>query len=235
MRVYVLVGGAPRKGFEHKRGLSIGVEYKGLYIVFDAGPDAYVIANNAGMSGFPLDLVDHVVISHAHAPHIGGLEAIGWEAPFAKVYLPYASMETLGRQAQKWQLSPVEVVKETRVVDGVVVSRPFHGPPWEHFMLVELEGGRGEYALFTGCFHPGVREVLADISTRYRVTTVIGGFHLEAAPPETVRRFAEDIALKLRAERVYPLHCSGSLVGELLSERFKLDVRYLRTGDVVDL
>jgi|GEM_PF-781257 len=235
-RVYVLSGGrGARRGFYSRRGLALGIEYEDKYLLFDTGPDSSLLYSNSTQAGFPLNLVDFVVISHSHTPHIGGLEAVGWESPFTKAFLPYGSLENLGKQVWRKQLTPVEVVRETEIVKGVFVSRPYHGPPWEHFLLVESGEGVGEYILFSGCFHPGVDVVLNDLEKKFRIRAVVGGFHLEQAPFNVVEKVAEALALRLGIREVYPLHCSGSLIGDILSKEYKVRVTYLNTGDTIEL
>lgn len=57
------------------RGLSLLLEDGQHSILFDTGPDARVIANAAAL-GVDLTRVSHIVLSHGHIDHSGGLVAL---------------------------------------------------------------------------------------------------------------------------------------------------------------
>ncbi len=53
-------------------GFSAFVEVDGLSILLDAGPETSVV-HNAGVLGIDLRKIDHIVLSHGHFDHTGGL------------------------------------------------------------------------------------------------------------------------------------------------------------------
>jgi 7,8-dihydropterin-6-yl-methyl-4-(beta-D-ribofuranosyl)aminobenzene 5'-phosphate synthase len=61
---------------ENGLALHVEVEYGGgrrCRVLFDTGMSYAVLAHNAAALGIDLDQVDHVVISHGHPDHYGGL------------------------------------------------------------------------------------------------------------------------------------------------------------------
>jgi len=220
-----------RKDLVAKHSLALLVEHDFTYILFDMSIDETVLEHNARTLNKPLDIVDYVVVSHEHTPHYGGYAYIAQEAPFTDTYIPYGSMESLGRLLLSSGLRPREVTKWTTPEKGVHVAGPYYGPPYEQFLVIELERG---LVVFSGCMHPGV-EVLWDIANRLRrrIYAVIGGFHLANAPQEVVARVTRGVAA-LRPELVVPLHCSGELFVKML-EREGLNTIRGGAGLVIEI
>ncbi len=220
-----------RKDLVAKHSLSLLVEHEFTYILFDMSVDETVLEHNARTLNKSLDIVDYVVISHEHTPHYGGYAYIAQEAPFTDTYIPYGSMESLGRLLLSSGLRPREVIKWTTPEKGIHIAGPYYGPPYEQFLVIELEKG---LVVLSGCMHPGV-EALWDITSRLqkRLYAIIGGFHLVNAPQEVVARAVKSI-ITLKPELVIPLHCSGDLLVEML-KREGLNVTRGGAGLVIEI
>lgn len=75
-----------REGLEAEYGLSMWVQADGSSILFDTGM-AGSFSRNAGKLGIDLSLAIHLVLSHGHFDHTGGLAAALEMAPEALVHL----------------------------------------------------------------------------------------------------------------------------------------------------
>jgi 7,8-dihydropterin-6-yl-methyl-4-(beta-D-ribofuranosyl)aminobenzene 5'-phosphate synthase len=81
----------PELASEH--GLSLWIEADGVCLLFDTGQsDAF--AGNTRRLGVPLERADHIVISHGHYDHAGGLGSALDAAPQAVVHLHPEAMRT---------------------------------------------------------------------------------------------------------------------------------------------
>lgn len=199
-----------------KHSLSVLVEVGFEKILFDAGIDFYTLEHNTRVLDVDLSTVDYVVISHEHVPHYGGYRFIAQEAPYVPTLIPYGTSEYLGLELRQHGLKPVEVTKWVELRSDVVVSPPFYGPPYEHFLVVNHAKG---LVIFTGCTHPGL-QALEQVVVKLggELYAVIGGFHLQNAPLSYIEYFAKDFAEKLRPKLVVPLHCSGKVFARKLKE-----------------
>lgn len=218
-----------RKKLVAKHSLSILVKKDlGLYL-FGMGIDPSVLEHNTKELGISLDTVDYVIVSHEHVPHYGGYRHLSTEAPFTEVLIPYGTGESLGRLFARNGLRPREVTVWTRVSEGVYVSKPFYGPPYEHFMIFEHEKG---LVVLSGCMHPGVK-ALSSISEFFRkgIYAVIGGFHLVNAPSTIIESYIEYLVDVAKPELIVPLHCSNNKFVEKLRETGLIEVVELSTGD----
>ena len=95
---------SPDLSTEH--GLSFLLELGERVILFDTGASASFL-RNADCLGLPLDRVRHVVLSHGHWDHSGGLGAALQRLPEAQVYL---HPRTLGPKYSRHPGRPVRAI-----------------------------------------------------------------------------------------------------------------------------
>jgi 7,8-dihydropterin-6-yl-methyl-4-(beta-D-ribofuranosyl)aminobenzene 5'-phosphate synthase len=205
-----------RRNLVGKHSLAILIEWDFTSIIFDMGIDEEVLEHNSRYLNVSVDIVDYAVVSHEHTPHYGGYRYIAREAPLTEVYIPYGSYESLGRMLLSSGLRPREVVKWTKLGNGIYVAGPYYGPPYEQLLVIEHEKG---LVVLSGCLHPGL-QVLRDITSRLqkRLYAIIGGFHLKNAPRDTLEK-ARDLLSELKPQLVVPLHCSGEVLIKELKEK----------------
>ncbi|WP_457615337.1 MBL fold metallo-hydrolase [Methanopyrus sp.] len=130
--------GMVRDPYVARHGLAIVAEIDGLSVLFDTGPSVDVLTNNLKLAGFDASF-DHVVLSHEHWDHTGGLEAIG-----GTVHRPGGGERTLD--------------------DDVVITRTFEGG-YEGKSMPEQALIVGDVAL-VGCCHFDVEELLREYEPR---------------------------------------------------------------------
>lgn len=230
MRLTVISDDKPgRKNLVAKHSLSLLVERDMELYLFGMGVDHVVLEHNAKELGVDLDIVDYVVVSHDHVPHYGGFRHLSSVAPFTDVFIPYGTAESLGRLLARNGLRPREVTTWIKVSEGVYISRPFYGPPYEHF-AVFLHGD--ELVVLSGCMHPGL-EALTKISEFFgkKIRAIIGGFHLVNAPDDVVNSYAKYLVERVQPSLVIPLHCSGERFLRELEKLGEVEVLELATGD----
>lgn len=201
-----------------RHGLSLLFEKEGFTILFDMGPEEGFLKENMRALGIDASKIDVAVISHPHSDHYGGFKHVSWENPYIKVYIPYGTMDSLGRTLRSHDMIPVEVTKTTQLARDVLVAGPFNGPPVEQY-LVFIRGD--ELLVATGCLHPGVETLEAVASSLgKRIGVVIGGLHLRNAPEEVVKRTLDYIVGELGVNKLVPLHCTGKRALDYLREEY---------------
>ncbi len=201
--------GDPEK-YVLRRGLTVFIETKDNYILFDLGPDSESLQKNAEKMGIDLELLDGAIISHTHSSHIGGINALGWSSPFLKILIPFDSMKSIGRIIKNNGLVPIEVLDWLNPWPQIYVTPPVYGPPWEHFLVINTPKG---LIVLSGCMHPGLMKTISVIRKKFgdkKIYALIGGFHLENALESYIENTIREL-LKVNPEKIIPLHCSGSL------------------------
>ncbi|MEM4717855.1 MAG: MBL fold metallo-hydrolase [Desulfurococcaceae archaeon] len=217
---------------KHSFSLYIQVNYD-IYL-FDLGVDPFVIEHNAQELGLDISIVDYAVISHEHTTHFGGFKYLASEAPFTEVYIPFGSMESLGRILVKHGLRPIEINKWIKLSENIYITKPYYGPPHEHLMVIEMEK---DLIVLSGCLHPGL-DALLDVTQALnkRISGLIGGLHLYNAPEHVVNMYLDKITNKFKPDFIIPLHCTGNKFVERVRERSRdIEIKEYSTGDIVEL
>ncbi|MEM4763033.1 MAG: MBL fold metallo-hydrolase [Desulfurococcaceae archaeon] len=234
MRIIIVSNDKAKKpDLQAKHSFSVYIERSNETYLFDLGVDPGVLEHNVNVLDIGVDIVDYVIVSHEHLPHYGGYKYLSSESPYTTVYIPFSSSESLGRVFKTHGLKPVEVTKWTKLSEGVYITKPYYGPPYEHFLLFEL----GDHLIvLTGCLHPGVA-VLKDISNTMgkKIKGVIGGFHLKNAPERIVEAAVDQLVENVKPEFISPLHCAGELFTRKLKERREIDIVELQAGDELSI
>lgn len=232
MLVRVLVNDKARDGYVSERGLSILVETERDKLLFGMGGTWEGLSYNLRRMGAGIDDIDIVVVSHEHYSQYSGFKYVAWEAPLSKAYVP-AGSEGLRGLLAKHGFRVVEVSSWRKLGEGVYVSRPFNGPPFEHYLVIES----GEsLVVFTGCLHPGA-DTLRDVSSHFNkpIGLLIGGLHLSNLRRELAQAVIDKLLNDIGVRRVAPLHCSGGYAEEYISNKYPQRIIKLRAGDVLEV
>jgi 7,8-dihydropterin-6-yl-methyl-4-(beta-D-ribofuranosyl)aminobenzene 5'-phosphate synthase len=169
-------------------------------ILLDTGAKAEVLLGNLTKLGVDPASLEHVVISHAHGDHTGGLEAL--KALNARLVVHWPDRRG-GFQ----------------VVPGVYSTGVVEGAASEQALVIDTPSG---LAILTGCSHPGVArmvEAADEQRGKHAVRLVLGGFHMVGQSADEI----ENTITVLRGLGVglaVPTHCSGDLAVKLFRQAF---------------
>ena len=218
-KLYVLVDNHEFDGLSSPWGISMLLETPDSIILFDAGPSPEALERNSHKLGIDLSKLDFAVASHEHGDHIGGFSYIASLTKGLTVYIPKGMAEYSKSGLRGLGLNLVEVEETRTVAEGVAVVGELSGPPWEQALAINVKG-LGLIVL-VGCSHPGVDRIVEKASKDLGVKpyAVIGGFHLGGASEERVREIIENLK-SLGVQKIYPIHCSGERIREILQREY---------------
>lgn len=233
-KLVVVVDNNPHGDLRAAWGLSIYVEAGHARLLFDAGPDPQVLKENMKLLGISAEALDFIVISHEHGDHVGGLPAIAEVNPGLTVYVPRGTSSSTGEWIRSLGFKVVEVGGPTTICDGIAVTGPLYGPPYEQALIIHVEDLG--LIVVTGCSHPGIERVLEYVHniTGLPIYAVIGGFHLVGASEARLADVANTLK-RLEVKEVYPIHCSGEEARKYLSEALGPAYRGGHVGTTLEL
>ena len=201
----------------NKWGFACLVETRATQVLFDTGGDAPTLLANAAILEKDLTAVDHVVLSHAHGDHTGGLQGLLATAVTPTVHMP-ASFPRAMRQAAVENAELMEVTGPREIVPGIWTTGEVAGPVAEQALAVETMEG---WVLITGCAHPGV-EMMATQAisvTGGPLALVIGGYHLGDAGRAKIDATIATLQ-DLGVAAVAPTHCTGDRARAAFAEAY---------------
>ncbi len=165
------------KGFITGWGFSAVIEKDDDILLFDAGWDGTALLKNLETANFDPKKFSHIVISHKHWDHIGGLNTILYQTNNPTVYVPSSISSRL-----KAEITKFADLREVVDVKAEVTSEIWTTPQMktdiddlqELSLLIQTKKG---IVIICGCSHPGLDKIIA-VATKFgKVHAVIGGFH----------------------------------------------------------
>lgn len=189
-------------------GFCLYVRTPATSILFDAAHDPDILMENLAALGIPLSSITHVVISHHHADHRGGLARLALQSPTFQLWLPRSVPEDLQQLALAGGVHPKLVEEPLELAPGVWVTGPLGDASKEQVLVVHAPSGA---IILTGCAHPGLVEIVSRVKQHWgfnEIALLGGGFHLLRVEEAEIVSIIEGLQ-KLNVKRVMPAHCTG--------------------------
>ncbi len=188
-------------------GMACLVEYAQGTVLFDTGGDGRILLANMAALGKDPGRVDHVVLSHEHGDHTGGLWRFLEADSRVGVHAPGSFSRAFRVRVERAGARFVPVDGPVEIVPGIWTTGEMGRAVKEQALI--LRTGRG-LVVVTGCAHPGIVEIAqrAMEICRDRIYLLMGGFHLGSHSPAQL----ETIVARLRSmgvHKVGPSHCTG--------------------------
>jgi len=189
-------------------GFSCYIHEAGL--LFDTGAKGSVLLANMQELGISPADVRHLVLSHDHWDHTGGIQAILAANPSIEVFVHDGfSEETLGLIRE--YAAPTIVDTWTDILSGIAVTGPLENDVREQSLVVTVPGG---LLIVTGCAHPHISRIIDRVSREGPVWGLIGGLHTVTA---------EDIDALAGVAYISASHCTDKIreIEERYPETFR--------------
>jgi 7,8-dihydropterin-6-yl-methyl-4-(beta-D-ribofuranosyl)aminobenzene 5'-phosphate synthase len=219
-------------------GFSALIEINGKRILFDAGDNPDIIAQNVKAAGVDLTRLDLVVISHRHSDHIGGLTYLLKVNPNVKIYAPREIFGVFGSSLPSSFYRKADVLPpEMRYFDGNPPAVMNFGNAWPgaNFELIdkttEVSPGMTLIALVSDA--PGtkeLKELSLAIDTPEGIVLIVGCSHpgIEAIVTEAARI---NMHIHFLAGGLHLVAAPDSVVGKVVTSlRDKWKVNWIAPG-----
>ena len=208
-------------------GFACWVETPEGAVLFDTGGDGPTLLGNLARMGLDPQVIDAVVLSHAHGDHTGGLAGLLDTGVRPMVYVP-AAFPASFKADVRTRTDLVEVTGPVEILPGVHTTGQVGSGIVEQALAVETGEG---LVVVTGCAHPGVVEMVrrarealpSPRPSPYQgervVALVMGGFHLKDTGQAQIEAIIADLR-NLGVQRVAPCHCTGDRARRAFAEAF---------------
>jgi 7,8-dihydropterin-6-yl-methyl-4-(beta-D-ribofuranosyl)aminobenzene 5'-phosphate synthase len=211
-------------------GFSCLVETGQNTVLFDTGGDGTILLDNMAKLDIDPQMIEAVVLSHAHGDHTGGLQALLDTGIKPTVYV-LDSFSLSFKNEVRAQTKLVEVKAPLEIAPGIHTTGRVGMRIPEQALVVETTDGP---IVLTGCAHPGVVEMVrrARQVVDRDPALVMGGFHLGQASTSQVETIVDELR-QLGVQQVAPCHCTGDQARRLFADAFDTDCILAGVGQIV--
>ncbi len=226
----ILVENHALPGLTAEHGLSLLIEEGENQLLFDTGAGRALAENCRALKTGPLP--DHVLLSHGHNDHTGGIGLLEGKTVFAaegigkKRFSCHPGKPVRDLSMPENRLKFVRISSPEEILPGMYATGPIPrlsgedcgGPfyldpeknlpdPIADEQALLLKTG----ILIQGCCHAGIINTLEHCRKSFpeiKIHTVIGGLHLLLADERRLKETA-DYLRESTVKRLYLLHCTG--------------------------
>jgi len=203
-------------------------------ILFDTFGNPGFLLKNLRRFNVDLGKIKHVVISHDHWDHTGGLLKFLELRPQVTVHIPEQASNDLKKNLHRTGAKIVENAKGHQIKKNVYISSVLTGE-YKGIQVAEqaivLKDGKGVMVL-TGCSHPGILKMVEEVRKTFNMPVygTTGGLHyFRSNDADNIRHEAETLK-KYGVEMVAPTHCTGRLGEKIFKEVFGSKYVTMREG-----
>ena len=194
----------------------------GSDVLFDTFSNGKILLNNMKKLNISPSQIKHIIISHEHFDHIGGLYHILEKNNDVSVYICKHFSQSVKEKIQSYSCKLIEIEGSQNITNSIMTTGEIQtnyksNPLWEQAIIIMAN----ENILLTGCAHPGIINILkkAEELIQKNISTIIGGFHLIRASSNEVIDII-DTFKSHKISRIYPCHCTRKPAIKLFKKYF---------------
>ncbi len=212
-------------------GFSCLVELDETTLLFDTGGDGELLLSNMSMLGFDPREIDHVVLSHIHGDHTGGVRSVLATGVRPVVHVPRSFPESFKDELRSWT-EVREVSKATTIADGIHSTGELGSGIIEQSLVLDSREG---LVIITGCAHPGIANVVTKVAETHQgdIYLVMGGFHLGGKSTQELNQVIAAFR-RLGVRKMAPSHCTGEQAMTLFAQEWGADFIDSGVGRVIE-
>ena len=208
-------------------------------ILFDTFSTPDTLKHNLSKQGVKISSFKHLVISHDHWDHTGGVRVVLYNNPGIKVYLCPGFSNEFRNIVTQYNCRIIDCRVFTEIRDNIYTTGEICGTYngktiFEQSLVIKNNDG---LSVITGCAHPGIISILKRIKEyfdNYPVKLLLGGFHLHNKTATEILCTIDSLK-NMGIKTVAPCHCTGKLACGLFKEKFRENFIGINTGSIINV
>ncbi|MEA3373130.1 MAG: MBL fold metallo-hydrolase [Campylobacterota bacterium] len=221
-----------KKGLETGWGFSCLIEGMEKTVLFDTGADGSVLLDNMEKLGIDPEIVEILVLSHAHSDHVGGVYSFLQKNNKVTVYVPESFPESFKDHTRQYGAHIIEVKESAEILNGLYSTGEMGPGLKEQSLIICTPKGM---VIITGCAHPGIVNIVKRAKEMFddEVLLVMGGFHMMGKSRSEVDTIISNMK-KFGVRYVGPCHCTGDKARDLFQQAYREHFISLGVGKRID-
>jgi 7,8-dihydropterin-6-yl-methyl-4-(beta-D-ribofuranosyl)aminobenzene 5'-phosphate synthase len=143
------------------------------YSLFDTGGNGKVLIQNIEKLKVNISSIKHIIISHNHFDHAGGLGELLRINPNFAVYVPRDNLKAFSRDFPNCNIQGITDMIE--IEKNLIISGQFKDFVAEQSVFLKTK--ENEIIILIGCAHPGLEKFIMKARRIAKIKAIIGGFH----------------------------------------------------------
>jgi 7,8-dihydropterin-6-yl-methyl-4-(beta-D-ribofuranosyl)aminobenzene 5'-phosphate synthase len=211
MKIQIISEGSTKFDYSRKRwGLSLLIDSDVLFDTFCSGDLLQADMNRLGID---IKKIRHIILSHEHWDHTGGLWYILENNKDANVYVCSQFSDEFKNRIKEYGCPIIEVTQPVRLKDNLYTSGEigcsYNGKQlYEQSLIIKQNN---KLAVITGCSHPGILKILSLIGLEHKekVCLLLGGLHLLDKQKEEISEITSILNSIYKIDTIAAFHCTG--------------------------
>jgi len=214
-------------------GWGLSVFFRPLGLLFDTGSETNALLHNFSLFNIMPREIHSIFLSHFHWDHAGGLLGLLPLLSSPRVFLHRGFSAGFISEIRRLGGEVVILDEPSEIGPKIFSTGPLPAPTPEAALILEI---RGRLALFTGCAHPGITNLVRQTLELFGKPPLLvaGGFHLLQTSRKKARLIAEEL-LALGVRLAAPCHCTGQKALEAFADIFQDGFLATGTGSILPL
>lgn len=214
-------------------GFSCLIEGMEKTVLFDTGAGGDILLGNMEKLGIDPEIVETLVLSHAHSDHVGGVYVFLRKNHKVTVYVPESFPESFKDHTRQYAAHIIEIKESLEISQKVYSTGEMGNWMKEQSLIVRTPKGM---VIITGCAHPGIVNIVKRAKEMFddEVLFVMGGFHLMDKNRREIETIISNMK-KLGVRYVGPCHCTGNKARDLFQQAYREHFINIGVGKRIDV
>lgn len=208
-------------------------------VLFDTFSTPNELKKNLLKYSIDIQKIKHIIISHDHWDHTGGLWWVLNNNKNATIYVCKNFSEETINKIKKSSHDIKIITQPIKIKQGIYTTGQIQGlykenPIFEQSLVLKTN----DISILTGCSHPGIINILNTVSSQFpkdTINLILGGFHLYDKTKDQINKTIQDLEQNFNFNLLAPCHCTGPKAGRMFNKYFNTKYIKVKKGFTINI